>query len=453
MLNISDNRITEEVKQEQYISFAEVLNPRPARVLTMWLVGLFILLVISMFMPWTQNIRARGKVTTLRPNQRPQTIVSTVAGRIESWYVNEGDTVRRGDTILYISEVKDKYFDPQLLDRTGQQIGAKKDAITAYDRKARALASQGENLSAAMKLKIEESRNKVYQSQFKVRADSIDWVAACLGDSIADIQLKRWETLFAQGLKSRTDLEKMRKQRQEAQAKAIAQQNKLATSRTTLINARIQLRNVQNEYLEKLNKVESDRQSTLSNRYDALAQVVKMENELTNLEMRQQYRYIIAPQTGIVNQALKSGIGEMVKEGDAVVSVVPIQVELAAEIFVRPVDLPLVRIGQPVRLEFDGWPAVIFGSGWPGAAFGTFAGEVFAIENNIRENGLYRILISSPEQGPEIWPNALRVGSGVNAFALLNDVPLGYEIWRQLNGFPPEYYTLKPKADDGAKKK
>ena len=452
MLNISDNRITNEVQVEKYTSFSEVLNPKPARVLTIWLLGMFLLIVIAMFMPWTQNIRARGQLTTLRPNQRPQTIVSTVAGRIEEWNVNEGDTVRQGDTILYISEVKDKFFDPQLLDRTEQQIGAKKDAITAYGRKAQALAQQGGNLQASMQLKIQESQNKVIQSKFKVQADSIDLVAAYLADSIAAIQLNRWNVLFEQGLKSRTDLEKMRKQRQEASAKAIAQRNKLATSQAALRNASILLSNVRNEYMEKLNKVESDRQSTLSTRFDAEAQVVKMENELTNLEMRQKFRHVVAPQDGIINQALKSGIGEIVKEGDPVVSIVPVRVELAAEIFVRPVDLPLVKIGQPVRLEFDGWPAIIFGSGWPGAAFGTFAGEVFAIENNIRTNGLYRILISSPSKGPETWPAALRVGSGVNAFALLSDVPLGYEIWRQLNGFPPEYYTATPKVYDAKKK-
>jgi adhesin transport system membrane fusion protein len=35
---------------------------------------------------------------------------------------------------------------------------------------------------------------------------------------------------------------------------------------------------------------------------------------------------------------------------------------------------------------------------------------------------------------------ALRVGSGAEGIALLNNVPLWYEVWRQLNGFPPDYY-------------
>jgi hypothetical protein len=35
------------------------------------------------------------------------------------------------------------------------------------------------------------------------------------------------------------------------------------------------------------------------------------------------------------------------------------------------------------------------------------------------------------------------VGSGASGIALLNDVPIWYELWRQLNGFPPDYYEMK----------
>ena len=151
---------------------------------------------------------------------------------------------------------------------------------------------------------------------------------------------------------------------------------------------------------------------------------------------------------------MKPGIGETVKEGEAIVSIVPLDVQLAAEIYIRPVDLPLVKKGQTLRLEFDGWPAIIFGSGWPAASFGTFGGQVYAVENNISKNGLYRVLIEEEDSILEPWPEPLRVGSGVKAFALLNDVPVWYELWRQLNGFPPEYYTGPEsiKSSDSKKK-
>ena len=137
------------------------------------------------------------------------------------------------------------------------------------------------------------------------------------------------------------------------------------------------------------------------------------------------------------------------KEGDPVVSLIPINHDLAVELYVRPVDLPLINIGESIRLIFDGWPSLVFG-GWPSSSFGTFGGEVYAIDKNISDNGLYRILIVPDERDFE-WPNLLKLGSGVKGIFLLNDVPIWYEMWRQINGFPPEFYDGKKskyKLDD-----
>ena len=88
-----------------------------------------------MLLPWTQNIRSRGQVTTLKPDQRPQTIHSIIAGRIEKWYVQEGDMVKKGDTILFVSEIKDEYFDPNLLSRTQEQLESKEMSVKSYMEK------------------------------------------------------------------------------------------------------------------------------------------------------------------------------------------------------------------------------------------------------------------------------------------------------------------------------
>ena len=119
-------------------------------------------------------------------------------------------------------------------------------------------------------------------------------------------------------------------------------------------------------------------------------------------------------------------------------SIIPSNYELAVEVYVRPVDMPLLRKGQDVRIQFDGWPAVVF-SGWPENSYGTFAGQIFAIDNFISDNDKYRILVA-PDKNAEPWPSQIRVGGGANALILLDEVRLYYEIWRQLNGFPPDFY-------------
>jgi hypothetical protein len=119
------------------------------------------------------------------------------------------------------------------------------------------------------------------------------------------------------------------------------------------------------------------------------------------------------------------------------------------ELFVKPVDLPLIANGQKVRFLFDGFPAIVF-SGWPSACYGTFTGTVVAVETSVSDNGLFRLLVTESE-GEKVWPMELRMGTGAAGFALLKDVPLWYELWRNINGFPPDYYKPGNKPETSKK--
>ena len=452
MLNISDIKVNDAPIVAKYSAFRSVINPKYTRMLALWILGTLIAFIVLLFLPWTQNIQGKGKLTTLLPSQRPQVIPANIDGRIEHWYVAEGDTVMKDDTIAHVSEIKYELADPALLERTQEQLDAKRTAMKTYQDKAEALAGQIAALRSNLDLKLQQLRNKVDQTRFKLQADSIDLIAADTARAVALRQFKRTDSLFQLGIKSRTQREDKLNKYQETQAKFQSQQNKLAVARQELLNARIELNNTPNEYREKIAKAESDRQSALSSYYDAQGDIAKTQNQLANYEKRVGFRYVLAPQDGFINKAFTPGIGETVKPGDPIVSIIPLNFQIAAEIYIRPVDLPLVRKGEQVRLQFDGWPAIVF-SGWPNASFGTFGGKVFAVESNISSNGLYRLLIQ-PDPGDEPWPEPLRPGSGVQGFALLNDVPLWYELWRQLNGFPPNFYAGSvDKNDLGEKKK
>jgi hypothetical protein len=201
---------------------------------------------------------------------------------------------------------------------------------------------------------------------------------------------------------------------------------------------RTELRLVQNETANKIAKAESDRFSTLSDRFDAQATVSKLQIERENYALRQNFYYILAPQDGYIVQAIKPGVGEIIKEGEPLLSIQPADYQLAVEMYVKPLDLPLIQKNSKVRFLFDGWPAFFF-SGWPGVSLGTFGGQVVAIDRNISANGKFRVLIA-PDSGDQPWPTALMPGGGAKGIALLNDVPLWYELWRIVNGFPPDLY-------------
>lgn len=450
MLNISNNKLHKIIPLTDFKSGKMVFNKSYYKVLNKFLLAFAIIIIIILFLPWTQNITGQGQVTTLKPNQRPQTIQSQIPGRIEEWFVQEGDFVNKGDTILRISEIKSEYFDDQLVERTGDQITAKASSVSAYKGKVEALNNQIVALQQERQLKLKQAENKLLQSKLKVKSDSIDFEAAKTNIDIAERQYNRTLTLQEEGLKAVKDVEEKRLKLQENQAKLISQENKLLASVNEVINSEVEIGRIRAEYSDKISKAQSDMYTAQSNQFDATAQVTKLENEYTNYQKRNNLRFVTAPQSGFINKALQGGIGVTFKEGEALVGIMPSQFELAVETYVRPIDLPLLHIGEKVRVQFDGWPAIVF-SGWPNVSYGTYGAKVVAIENFISDNGRYRVLLA-PDETDYKWPEAIRVGSGARTIALLNDVPIWYEVWRQLNSFPPDYYSPQIKESIDKKK-
>ena len=451
MLNISENSINKSFKRSEFVSFKVLRRSRFKRLTVYLLLSLLLGLFLSLFLPWTQNVQAKGYITTRSPEQRPQSIQSVISGRLEKWYVQEGDFVAAGDTIVFISEVKSEYFDDDLIARTSEQVNAKSQSIDSYGEKVRALQNQYTALQASRNFKLEQTQNKIIQARNKINIDSTDLIALEANFKIAENQLSRTKELYDKGLKSLTEFQEKELKLQALKAKVNSQKNKFFNQKNQLGNLIIELTSIEQDYLDKLSKSQSDQQSALSNKLESVAATSKLQNQLSNYTQRQKFYHLTAPQSGYITKALKKGIGEIIKEGVAVATIMPSKYDLAVEIYLRPYDLPLVSLGNSVRLRFDGWPAVVV-SGWPESSTGIFAGEIVAIDQSISDNGFYRILIS-PDDAEKSWPEQLRVGTGTRAFVLLKDVPIWYEIWRQLNGFPPDFYQNEKEKESNIKRK
>jgi len=169
---------------------------------------MLIMLVLTMFLPWTQNIRAKGTITTLRQEQRPQELNTIIAGRVIKWYVKEGDFVKTGDTILQLGEVKVDYFDPELLSRTQQQIDAKQQSIEGYKNKAGTAETQTSALLQGQYLKLQSLDNKVLQQLLKVASDSTDLIAVNNELSVYKRQIDAAKLMLDSGVISLIDFEK-----------------------------------------------------------------------------------------------------------------------------------------------------------------------------------------------------------------------------------------------------
>jgi membrane fusion protein, adhesin transport system len=445
MLGISgtDNNIDEKIYKQKLSSSEVLLTPKAAKMLVFWLLGFFLLFFIVLFLPWQQNIFVSGEVTALRPQDRPQTVESAIAGRIVRWSVLEGQYIRKGDTILQLAEVKEKFFDPELLTRLSEQVDAKKAGLVAYNAKTVALTNQISALEQGLQLSLSKAQNKLEQNQYKLISDSTDYEAEKINFQIAEAQLKRQEELYKKGLVALTALEARRLKFQETNAKLISYYNKVLATKNEVLNSMIELNSLRAEYADKIAKSQSDLNSARSSVAEGQGDLSKLTNEYANMKIRNEQYYLLAPQDGYVVRAMKAGIGETIKEGEAVATIMPDNPYTAVALYVKPMDVPLLSIGRKVRLEFEGWPALQF-SGWPSVAVGTFGGRIEVIDAVDSKEGKYRILVS-PDPEDEPWPIQLRQGSGVIGWTMLDDVPIWFEIWRQLNGFPP---SLKDRPDD-----
>jgi multidrug efflux pump subunit AcrA (membrane-fusion protein) len=396
---------------------------RSYQTLARWTIGLTVALVLALFLPWQQNVQGKGKVSALSPQDRPQTLPSRIDGRIERWLVPEGTFVLAGTPIVEISEIKDDYLDPELVERTKEQLDAKAQANRDKAEKADALARQIDALERSLEFKRAQVGNKVAQYQAAV-------AQAVLDDSVAADQFRRREQLFASplGLVSLNDLQAARVRAQAASAKLVEKRNELA-------NAEVELQAIEAEYREKIEKARSDLLATLAEVQEGLGEVSKLRNKVATLEVRRGYWRIEAPQDGYVVRAVRQGVGELVKAGDPIVTVQPSVAERAVELFVRPIDVPLLRRGRKVRLQFEGWPALQF-SGWPSVSVGTFGGVIAVMDQVSAPDGTFRVLVT-PDPDDDPWPEQLRIGTSVYGWAMLDEVRVWFELWRQLNGFPP----------------
>lgn len=410
MLGITKNKIKDVIPQDRLYSLRSLQTPNAGKIFARWLLAIGLIVVLLMFLPWQQNIHGNGTLTALSPANRPQTVQSIIAGRIIKWNFQEGQFVKQGDTLIVISEIKEKYFDPQFLQRLKEQLNAKSNSVNSKSEKAKSLQNQIAALKQVNQTKNDQALAKLDAA--KVKFDN------------AENQYQRNKKLYEAGNIPLTKFQDMEYKYQGSQAE--------------YLSAKIEVDQVRAEFRDKISKAESDLNNTLAELYESQGDVAKMQNEYANMQIRNEQYHILAPQNGFIVKASKSGLGETIKEGDPLCTIMPDQHDLAVEMYVKAMDVPLISKDRNVRIQFDGWPALQF-SGWPSVSVGTFGGKVRVIDYVNTKPGEFRILVV-PDPSDEPWPPQLRMGGGIKGWVMLDNVSVWYEIWRQLNGFPPSLY-------------
>jgi multidrug resistance efflux pump len=417
-----------------------VRGPRNAR----WVAGgllaaLAVLTVLLALVPWQQTSLGQGRVIPLDPASRTQSVEAPISGRVVQWRVTEGDQVQAGDAIAVLQD-----NDPSYLDRLEKELATVDDrlasgraAMAAYEAKVDAVAAARDAAVTAAEAKINAAARKVDAARQKARIAQADF-------ETAELNLARVEPLFRDGLSSQRTLELTRLKARETQAKRLEAQAGVAQATADLAVARAELVEKREDQRGKLEGVKAELEAASQKVAELEAKRLETETKLS----RQGAQIVTSPGDGTV-LAIVAGLGgEQVKAGDVLARVVPTHVETMVELTVDGNDVPLIERGQPVRLQFEGWPAVQF-AGWPSVAVGTFPGEIAFVDAADDGSGRFRIVVREPEVSDEPWPDPryLRQGLRAKGWVVLSRVPLGWELWRQLNGFPP---TVDPPQEGKA---
>jgi adhesin transport system membrane fusion protein len=390
--------------------------------------GIMTLVLALIFVPWVQSSYGEGQVVAYSPVDRPQEIHAPITGRVAEWHVIEGSHVEKGQLLVELIDV-----DPLYLTRLEENRRNIEDTLTAAQARAEAYERQEKAYEEARQLKIQSAQLKVKMAEQKLTAIDQEIEAARAQVTTTDQNIKRRRDLFQQGLVSERDVELAELDLANARAKlnqTIAKRTEIEAEKSSLS---ADVLRVGSEELGKIASSHAEMRKARSEEAKAREELVKLDVTLS----RQRSSTITAPRSGTILWLNGHLGGNLVKAGDPLVVLVPDNTEPAAELWVDGNDVPLVQVGRKVRLQFEGWPAVQF-SGWPQVAVGTFGAKVAFVDATSRQDGRFRIVLR-PDADDEPWPDQTYLRQGVRAvgWVLLDEVSLGFELWRQLNGFPP----------------
>lgn len=402
------------------------------------MVGVTLLLVfLFLFAPWRQVAPGSGRVVAFAAAQRQQVVEAPVDGRVVHVWVREGDVVQEGSPLLEIRDV-----DPELMERLVMERMAVQQRESAVRSRVESDRARVGDLQRMLQAATMAAQARVNMAQERLTATTHALDASLAAQEAAALHVQRQTALLKDGLTSRRTVE------------VAEMENSRAGSEVERSNAAV--RAAQQElasFQADATRVEQDAKAAINSAGASLgsakAELAAVAAELARLEVRvsrQESQRVVAHQPGQVLRINAGQGGELVKAGDPLLVLVPLTQDRAVELWVDGLHAPLLAVGRPVRIQFDGWPAAQF-SGWPNLAVGTFGGLVSFVDAAADEKGRFRVVVT-PDPQDASWPDAqqLRQGVRVNAWVLLNEVTVGFELWRQINGFPPSPTPVAPPA-------
>jgi multidrug efflux pump subunit AcrA (membrane-fusion protein) len=420
-----------------------VSSPSSVKTLAAMLVILLVVMPVALLLaPWQQSVSGTGRVSAVNPIERQQTVDTPVEGRVVKWHVLEGTRVKTGDPLVDVSDI-----DPSILMRLQQEREAVLRRLEAAKSRELSLAERIIGIEGSRRNALDANRSRIQVAVDRIRAAE-QTQSAVEATLIADrLNLERQKKLLEKGLTSVRNVELG----QAGYDKALADLDRTKAALNAEVNTKAVLEadqsKIENDFKSSIEDARASRASALSEIANANAELQRMDVRLA----RQNNQVVKAPRDGTIFRMLAQPGSEILKAGDPLAILIPETNSQVVELWMNGNDAPLITPGRNVRLQFEGWPAIQF-VGWPAVAVGTFGGKVLLVDSTDNGQGKFRVLVT-PDPSDEPWPSNrwLRQGVRANGWVLLNEVSLGFEFWRQFNGFPPVIAMENPDSDSATK--
>lgn len=404
------------------------------------LIALMGLPLALLFVPWLQSVPGSGRVVAFDPAERIRTIPAPITGRLTELRVQDGSRVRKGDLLARMEDQ-----DPDFFLRLQQQLELDRFAVDAAKAARKAIEEQldairDEQIAAIKQVdrEIDAAVKKVLEAEKKVES-----AIARRGQKELDLDRKRDGRSLE--VTAQRDLEIAQRDFDTAVADLAA-----AEAAEQRFEQEMEAKRASREKINKNFEAKMNEATAKGNDADVKVQEAekKLRESASRVE-RQRTQEVFAPADGTILSIGGASRTELISKSAPLIEFMPDSDDLAVEMWMRGIDAPLVSPGRKARVVFEGWPAVPV-AGWPSVAVGTFGGVVRVVDAQAGADGRVRVLIS-PDPDGEPWPETpfLRQGGRATGWVQLETVSAGYEIWRQLNAFPP---TIRggPPATGGA---
>lgn len=439
-------RLTPPRSRDVEVSALALVAPHPAlgRLAKSLSVAFLLLAVFLLLAPWVQTAPGEGRVVAWAPDERQQVVEAPINGRAIHWFVREGDRVQAGDPVVELSD-----NDPELMARLESERQSLREQLEANIRRTAALRERQLAMRARREAALLSADERVRVAESRLAAAEQQVAAELAGREAVTLNASRVEALAGEGLSSQRDRELATMNRQQADAALARAEAALQAAGADARAARFDRTVVERDLDAQIAAIEADLEASIAAEASAASRLPDMDVEIA----RQHNQVVRCTRDGTVLRIVAGQGGEQVKAGDPLLVVVPTSVERAVELWVDGNDASLLTVDQSVRLRFEGWPALQF-SGWPSVAVGTFGGQVAFIDAADDGAGKFRALVV-PDPGEPAWPEErwLRQGTRARGWVMLSEVPIGYELWRQLNDFPPALQSAPAESKSKEAKK